>query len=62
MVKKGKKPSIYKKAMPPFNDRRYQQEFEFMFVFVKGKLKTFNSLMVPKIYNDKRKNGTVDYI
>lgn len=39
---------IYRKANPiPLTHNRYEQEFEFMFVFSKGKPKTFNPLMVP---------------
>lgn len=30
----------------PQSHKRYEQAFEFMFVFVKGKIKTFNSIMV----------------
>tara|TARA_R110000850_G_scaffold275327_1_gene414586 strand:- start:343 stop:1107 length:765 start_codon:yes stop_codon:yes gene_type:complete len=47
---------IYKKSVPPMNDRRYQHNFEYMFVLVKGRLKTFNPIMVEKKYNDKRTN------
>jgi site-specific DNA-methyltransferase (adenine-specific) len=32
---------------------RYNQDFEFMFVLSKGKVKTFNPLKIPKIYNTK---------
>jgi len=46
---------IYSKSVPPMNDKRYQHCFEFMFVFTKGKIKTFNPIMVDKIYEDKRK-------
>jgi len=46
---------IYQKSVPPMNDKRYQHNFEYMFVFAKGKLKTFNPIMVEKKYNDKRK-------
>jgi site-specific DNA-methyltransferase (adenine-specific) len=37
---------IYQTNKPPMNDNRYQKEFEFMFVFSKGKPKTFNPIMV----------------
>ena len=37
---------IYKTNKPPMNDNRYQKEFEFMFIFSKGKPKTFNPIMV----------------
>ena len=38
---------IYETSKPPMNDRRYQQCFEYMFVFTKGKLKSFNPILVP---------------
>lgn len=39
---------IYKKANPiPQNHNRYEQCFEFMFVFSKGKPNTFNAIRVP---------------
>jgi site-specific DNA-methyltransferase (adenine-specific) len=38
---------IYETSKPPMNDRRYQQCFEYMFVFTKAKLKTFNPILVP---------------
>jgi len=47
---------IYQKSVPPLNDKRYQHNFEYMFVFVKGKIKKFNPIMIEKKYNDKRKN------
>ena len=37
---------IYKTNKPPMNDNRYQKDFEFMFVFSKGKPKIFNPIMV----------------
>lgn len=47
---------IYQKKKPPLTHKRYEQEFEYMFILTKGKLKTFNPIMVPKKYMDKRKN------
>ena len=42
---------IYKKKrIVPLTHRRYEQGFEYMFVFVKGKLKTFNPIKVPCKY------------
>ena len=40
---------IYKKKnpMPQVKQPRYNQDFEYMFVFSKGKPKTFNPIMVP---------------
>lgn len=46
---------IYQKDKPPMNDRRYQAAFEFMFIFSKGQVKTFNPILVRKSTNDKRK-------
>lgn len=38
---------IYEKInYPPYNHRRYQQCFEYMFVLIKGKLKVFNPIMI----------------
>ena len=48
----------YGKDRPPGNDGRYQPVFEFMFVFSKGRPKTFNPIMVKKSTNDKRKVKT----
>ena len=35
---------IYRTSKPPMNSRRYQQCFEYMFVFSKGRPNTFNAL------------------
>jgi DNA modification methylase len=54
---------IYKKVNPiPLTHNRYEQGFEFMFVFSKGKPKTFNPIMVEcktkgKEYNIIRPKG-----
>jgi len=51
---------IYLKSNPvPMTHNRYEQQFEYMFVFGKGKLKSFNPIMQPcktagKKYNIKR--------
>lgn len=45
---------IYMKKTPPLTHNRYEQEFEYMFILVKGKLKTFNPIMIPKKYMDNR--------
>jgi DNA modification methylase len=38
---------IYKKKrIVPLTHRRYEQGFEYMFIFIKGKIKTFNPIMV----------------
>lgn len=47
---------IYGKDVPPYNDPRYQQEWEYMFVLSKGKPKTVNLLRTPKLYDDKRQS------
>ena len=35
---------IYQKNSAPQNNKRYQPQFEYMFVLVKGKIKTFNAI------------------
>jgi site-specific DNA-methyltransferase (adenine-specific) len=51
---------IYRKLNPiPLTHNRYEQEFEYMFVFSKGKPNTFNPIKIPtklggKKYNPKR--------
>lgn len=45
---------IYQKNGPPKTHKRYEQAFEYMFVFVKGQIKTFNPIMVPKSHPEKR--------
>ena len=37
---------IYKRWSGPLTHNRYEQEFEYMFIFSKGKPKTFNPIMV----------------
>jgi site-specific DNA-methyltransferase (adenine-specific) len=46
---------MWEKHTPPQNQERYEQRFEYMFVFSKGKPKTFNPLMEKKRYDDHRK-------
>ena len=41
---------IYKKKFIPKTHNRYEQEFEYMFVFSKGRPHTFNPVMVPSKY------------
>ena len=42
---------IYQKQnCVPLTHRRYEQEFEYMFVFSKGRPKTFNPIMIPCKY------------
>ena len=45
-----------KKDFPPLTHNRYEQQFEYMFVFSKGKLKTFNGLREPSKYAGELRN------
>lgn len=47
---------IYQKSTPPLSHNRYEQNFEYMFVFSKGRPNTFNGIRVPRKYKDNRKN------
>lgn len=50
---------IFAKNNPvPLTHRRYEQSFEYMFVFVKGKLRTFNPIMKINKNSGKPKTGT----
>ena len=40
---------IYYSDKPPLTHNRYEQKFEYMFVFSKGKPKTFNPMMIDSI-------------
>lgn len=50
---------IYWRSSPPLTHNRYEQYFEYMFVFSKGKPKTFNPIRSLKEFQDNRnlKNG-----
>jgi site-specific DNA-methyltransferase (adenine-specific) len=51
---------IYHKNALPKNHNRYEQDFEYMFVFSKDKPKTFNPIKIPTKYPEKessRKNS-----
>lgn len=55
---------IWHKVNPiPLNHNRYEQAFEYMFVFSKGKPKTFNPLLEPTLtsgsYTHRRNTGRV---
>ena len=51
---------IYRKSnRPPLNHPRYEQEFEYMFVFSKGRPKTVNLITTECINAGKINNGTV---
>ena len=45
---------IYQKSTPPLSHNRYEQNFEYMFVFSRGKPKTFNGIVVDRKYKDNR--------
>ncbi len=47
-----------KKNPPPKTHRRYEQAFEYIFVFSKGRPKTFNPIMVPCKYEGKKTSST----
>lgn len=49
---------IYQTSKPPMNDRRYQQCFEYMFVFSSGKPKSFNPIQEKCKYAGKKADGT----
>ena len=60
---------IYYKETPPLTHNRYEQHFEYMFIFSKNKPNIFNPIMEIKKWEDKRKykairrekNNTKDY-
>lgn len=45
---------IWRRATVPQGGKRYEPEFEYMFVLSKGPPKTFNPIKIPKIYKDNR--------
>jgi len=47
---------IYQKSTPPLTHNRYEQNFEYMFVWSKGKPNVFNGLREPREYKDTRKS------
>ena len=49
---------IYYRWSGPLNHNRYEQEFEYMFIFSKGKVKTFNPIMVNCTWYGKDSNRT----
>lgn len=48
---------IYKAEKPPLTHNRYEQKFEYMFVFGKGKPKTFNPILEPSKYAGQDKKS-----
>lgn len=49
---------IYKSEKPPLTHNRYEQKFEYMFVFSKGKPRTFNPIMIDCKYAGSNPMGT----
>jgi DNA modification methylase len=49
---------IYHKNALPKNHNRYEQDFEYMFVFSKGKPSTFTPIRVPCVYAGSTPKGT----
>lgn len=45
---------IYELNKPPLTHNRYEQAWEYMFVFSKGRPSVFNGLRVPKLYPESR--------
>jgi len=53
---------IYRKLnYTPLTHKRYEQEFEYMFCFVKGKLTTFNPIKIPCKYAGTKTWGKPSY-
>jgi len=50
-----------KESYKPLTHDRYEQQFEYMFVFAKGKPKTFNPLMKPNKYHENKYFGMKAY-
>jgi len=48
---------IYQTNKPPSNANRYQQDFEYMFIFSIGKRVKFNPLHVPTLYPGVKNSG-----
>lgn len=49
---------IYKKTTVTLNHNRYEQEFEYMFIFSKNKPKTFNPIRIPCLWFGKDSDRT----
>jgi len=45
---------IYSSKKPPLTHKRYEQEFEYMFIFCKTKPRVFNPIMIPTSYGGAR--------
>ncbi len=48
---------IYKTNKPPYNDNRYNSIFEYMFIFVKNKIKTFNPIKIFSLHPGVKSYG-----
>jgi len=48
---------IYKTNKPPMNARRYQSEFEYMFIFSKGRPSTFNGIRIQTLHPNALNRG-----
>lgn len=48
---------IYHREGPPQSHNRYEQKFEFMFVWSKGRPKTFNGIHEPSLFPGKKRCG-----
>jgi DNA modification methylase len=44
---------IYERSAPPLTHKRYEQHFEYMFVFSKGRPVTFNGIRTAKTYKER---------
>lgn len=45
-----------KNSYMPLTHNRYEQQFEYMFLFVKGRPKTFNPIMIPSLTSGTKRN------
>ena len=52
---------IYNKNALPKNHNRYEQDFEYMFVFSKGRPNIFNAIRVPCLYPEKENSRSNSY-
>lgn len=50
---------IFHKQTPPLTHKRYEQHFEYMFVFCKGSPKTFNPILEAKTWQDNRTHKAI---
>ena len=51
---------LYTKDKPPENSKRYEQKFEYMFVFTKGDLNIFNPIKIKSILGGRKNKSTTD--